>query len=110
MRISAALERGAVFDRRRYLRHAVQIGGGLSANIRPALRILVTDLSVGGCGIELDVELEIGGRVWLKLPGLESLPARVAWADDRRAGLAFDNPLHPAVVEHVIHGATGGDA
>lgn len=105
MRISAALERGAVFDRRRYMRHAVQIGGGLSANIRPALRILVTDLSVGGCGIELDVELETGGRVWLKLPGLESLPARVAWTADGRAGLEFDHPLHPAVVEHVIQGA-----
>ena len=108
MRISAALERGAVFDRRRYLRHAVQIGGGLAANIRPALQILVTDLSVGGCGIELDAELETGGRVWVKLPGLENLPARVAWTDDRRAGLEFDHPLHPAVVEHVIQGSAAG--
>ena len=101
MRISAAIERGVQFDRRRYMRQAVQVGGGLSANIRPSTPILVTDLSIGGCGIELDIELEPGSRVWVKLPGLENLPARVAWADGARAGLSFDNPLHPAVVAHI---------
>jgi hypothetical protein len=107
MRISAALERGVQYDRRRYLRHAVRIGGGLSENIRPSLPILVTDLAVGGCGIELDADLEPGSRVWVRLPGLESLPARVAWAGDGRAGLAFDNPLHPAVVDHIVGGTLG---
>jgi hypothetical protein len=102
MRISAALERSVQFDRRRYLRHIVQVGGGLSVNIRPSLPILVTDLSAGGCGIELDVELEQNARVWIKLPGLENLPARVAWTNGRYAGLTFDHPLHPAVVEHLV--------
>ncbi|HYJ29897.1 MAG TPA: PilZ domain-containing protein [Allosphingosinicella sp.] len=105
MRISAALDRAVQFDRRRYMRHTVQVGGGLSANIRPSLSVLVTDLSAGGCGIEHDIELEPGARVWLRLPGLENLPARVAWTADRKAGLSFDNPLHPAVVEHVVRGA-----
>jgi hypothetical protein len=104
MRLSASLERGMAYDRRRYSRHTVQIGGGLSANIRPSLPIQVTDLSVGGCGIEHGNHLEAGTRVWIKLPGLESLPARIAWAVDGRAGLAFDNPLHPAVVAHLTGG------
>jgi hypothetical protein len=105
MRISAALDRAVQFDRRRYLRHSVQVGGGLSANIRPSLPVMVTDLSAGGCGIEHDFDLEPGARVWLKLAGLENLPARVAWIADRKAGLSFDNPLHPAVVAHVLRGA-----
>lgn len=101
MRVAASLERGAAYDRRRYQRHVVQLGAGLSANIRPATRVTVTDLSTGGCGIELAIHVEPDARVWLKLPGLESLPARVAWTADGRAGLAFDHPLHPAVVDHV---------
>ena len=101
MRVQAALERGVAFDRRRYFRHSVQIGGGLSANIRPSIQVVVVDLSTGGCGLELDAELERDSRVWLKLPGLESWPARVAWTEDKRAGLAFDHPLHPAVVGHI---------
>ena len=107
MRVPAALERGVAFDRRRYLRHAVQVGGGLSANIRPSVPVLVVDLSTGGCGLELDVDLEPNGRVWLKLPGLESWPARVAWSRDGRAGLSFDHPLHPAVVAHIAARGTG---
>jgi hypothetical protein len=42
---------------------------------------------------------EVGARVWLKLPGLESWSARIAWTQDKRAGLSFDRPLHQAVVE-----------
>ena len=105
MRIAAALERGAVYDRRRYLRHQVQIGGGLAAHIKPSTPVAVTDLSTGGCGIEVSFELEQGARVWLRMPGLENLPARVAWAEGNRAGLAFDHPLHPAVVQHLVSGA-----
>ena len=105
MRISAALERGAVYDRRRYLRHQVHIGGGLAANIKPSSPVVVTDLSTGGCGIELGIELERGARVWLRMPGLENLPARVVWSEEGRAGLAFDHPLHAAVVRHLVDGA-----
>lgn len=110
MRLSASMERGIAYDRRRYLRHSVHIGGGLAANIRPSLPILVTDLSTGGCGIEHDFHVEEGVRVWVRLPGLENLPARVAWVDGRRAGLAFDNPLHAAVVEHIVGTAADGEA
>ena len=62
--------------------------------VRPALAGMV--LSVG------DLELESGARVWLRLPGLESVPARVAWSQYGRAGLTFDHPYHPAVVERIV--------
>ena len=98
MRISAALEQGAAYDRRRHIRYSVHTRAGFSDNARPAIHITVTDLSSGGCGIEVGQHLEAGSRVWLKLPGLENWPCRVAWAREGRAGLTFDNPLHPAVV------------
>ena len=102
MRINASLERSTAYARRRYVRHPVRIGAGLSENIRPSAAITVIDLSTGGCGIETDLHLEEGARVWLKLPGLESWPGRVAWCADGRAGLSFDAPLHPAVIERFV--------
>jgi len=100
MRVAALLERGAAEDRRRSFRYPVQVGAGLSgANDRPGSPVTVVDLSTDGCGIEVACHCEPGSRVWLKLPGLESWPARIVWAEGDRAGLSFDRPLHQAVVD-----------
>ena len=102
MRLRAELERGAAYDRRRYLRHPTSLGGGLAVNLKTSVDVTVTDLSVGGCGITSTVELEPGARVWIRLPGLENRPARVVWSDGDRAGLSFDMPFHPAVVDRFV--------
>ena len=99
MRLAASLERGSAYDRRQHVRLPVSIGAGLRSDNRPASSIIVVDLSTHGCGFEATCHLEIGLRVWLKLPGMESWPARIAWTEDGRGGLSFDRPLHPAVVE-----------
>jgi hypothetical protein len=106
VRISASLERGSEYDRRRYARAPVQIGAGLRSggDDRPSCAVSVVDLSTGGAGVEVDVHLESGSRVWLKLPGLQSWPARIVWCAAGRAGLAFDSPLHPAVVDRYARG------
>ena len=102
MRLIAALEQTMIYNRRRYMRQATNFGAGLSANLRPGVAVTVTDLSVGGCGITTELMLAPGARVWIRLPGLESVPARVAWAEDGRAGLSFDHPFHPAVVARFV--------
>jgi hypothetical protein len=99
LRLSASLERGSAYDRRQFVRRPVSIGAGLREDSRPASSVIVFDLSTHGCGIESTGHLEPGGRVWLKLPGLQSWPAHIAWADNGRGGLSFDNPLHESVVE-----------
>jgi hypothetical protein len=100
VRLSASLERASGSDRRQHFRQPVSIGAGLgaAAGDRPSSPIVVVDLSTHGCGIELPSHVEKGARVWLKLPGLESWPARVVWAETGRAGLLFDRPLHDSVV------------
>jgi hypothetical protein len=99
MRVAAMLERGSAEDRRRFLRHPVSVGAGLSGDSgRPGSPVTVVDLSTGGCGIEVSGHCEPGSRVWLKLPGLEAWPARIVWAEGGRAGLSFDRALHEAVV------------
>ena len=100
MRVAAMLERGAAQDRRRFTRHPVSVGAGLaSANDRPGAPVIVVDLSTHGCGIEVAGHCEPGARVWLKLPGLESWPSRIVWAECDLAGLSFYRPLHQAVVD-----------
>lgn len=103
MRVAATLERGAAHDRRRAVRHPTSFGAGLaSANDRPGAPVVVVDLSTDGCGIEVAGHCEVGSRVWIKLPGLESWPSRIAWAEGDRAGLSFDRPLHQAVVDRYV--------
>jgi PilZ domain len=100
MRVAAMLERKAAEDRRRFMRHSVSLGAGLSSDSgRPAAPVTVVDLSTHGCGIEVSGHCEPGSRVWLKLPGLEAWPSRIVWAEGNRAGLSFDRPLHEAVVD-----------
>ena len=99
MRLAASLERGSAYDRRQHVRLPVKIGAGLRADDRPASSIIVFDLSTHGCGFEATCHIETGMRVWLKLPGMESWPGRIAWTEHNRGGLSFDRPLHPAVVE-----------
>jgi hypothetical protein len=64
--------------------------------------ISVIDMSARGCGLESRQALVPDSTVWLRLPGLESWFATVAWAEGGRAGLDFDRPLHPAVFEKLI--------
>ncbi|HEX8225327.1 MAG TPA: PilZ domain-containing protein [Allosphingosinicella sp.] len=100
MRVAAMLERGAAEDRRRFMRHPVSVGAGLSgSNDRAGSPVTVVDLSTHGCGVEVSGHCEPGSRVWIKLPGLESWPSRIVWAEGNRAGLSFDRPLHQAVVD-----------
>lgn len=99
MRLAASIERGSAYDRRQYVRRPVHIGAGLGGNDRPSSSVVVVDLSTHGCGFEATCHLETGARVWLKLPGLESWPAKIAWVEENRGGLEFDRPLHDAVVE-----------
>lgn len=67
----------------------------------------VVDLSPSGVKIESHLLLESGTHIWLKLPGLEALQARVAWVRKQHAGCEFVRPLHPAVFDRVVGAAKG---
>ena len=99
MRIAARLERAAAKDQRRFARHPVSLSAGLTAGDRPSSAVTVVDLSTHGCGVEISSHVAAGDRVWMALPGLESWVGRVVWAQDGRAGIAFDRPLHQGVVD-----------
>ena len=72
-----------------------------AVTVRPAGRHqlpgMLTSLSPYGCTVR---QVSLGSseqNVWVRLPGLESQPARCVWRTCGEAGFAFDHPLHPAV-------------
>ena len=70
--------------------------------VRSKIELRVLDVAEGGCMVEAKGwSIRPEERVHVKLPGLGELPAKVVWTEEQRAGLAFYEPLHGAVLDHV---------
>jgi hypothetical protein len=92
-------------DGRRAPRTEVVLGAGLRQRGAHAVTVQIMDLSTHGFRAATHLELEVGSDVWLKMPGLESMHARVAWMRGHLMGCAFVRPLHPAVLDMVVRSA-----
>lgn len=64
---------------------------------RRARSVPVSDLSRFGCCVEFEDQPFEGERVWITLPGLTALEARVKWKQGHRAGVEFAHPVHESV-------------
>lgn len=62
-------------------------------------RVNILDFSPEGCRIESPVQVAIGDTIWISLPGLESIQARVCWMNGWTVGVQFDRPLYPSVFD-----------
>lgn len=83
---------------RKHQRFAVRQSACLKAEgCKPCPGLLV-EVSLDGCRFSLTNyrELEIGQQVSLRIDGFAPRNAQVRWADDKRVGLLFDQPLHNA--------------
>jgi hypothetical protein len=80
----------------------VEIGAGLRQRGASGVTVQILDLSTHGFRASTHLDLQPGSDVWLKLPGLEALHAKVAWANAHFVGCAFEKPLHPAVLNMVV--------
>ncbi len=86
------------FTRRAEVRIAAEIretGGGKT-------KIDVLDLSVTGFRMHSLSFINPESRVYLTMPGMAPLAAQVAWAKGDYYGCRFDNPLYPAVFDHIV--------
>ena len=79
-----------------------EIGAGLRQRGAGGVTVQVLDLSTHGFRASTHLHLPQGADVWLKLPGLEPLHARVAWMNGYMVGCEFARPLHPAVMQMVV--------
>lgn len=67
--------------------------GAKRANVK------VLDISPLGARIQGVFLVHQGDRLFIKLPGMESIEAKVAWVADFEFGCEFVNPLNPVILE-----------
>lgn len=60
-------------------------------------QVQILDFSPHGCRVELVERVKPGDRLWVSLPGIETLEATTCWVDNFIAGVEFAQPLHPSV-------------
>ncbi|KUR70730.1 hypothetical protein AQZ52_12845 [Novosphingobium fuchskuhlense] len=70
-------------------------------------KVTLSDLTCRSARIDSMEALKPGMLVWITLPGLEARPAKVDWTSGFTAGLHFEAPLHPAVLDAVLEGRIG---
>ena len=87
---------------RRAQRIDVQTHALLRRSSRNAFSVRVFDMTPSGCRCEFVDRPGVYERVWIKLEGLAPIEARVCWVEQSMAGLAYKNPLHPAVFEMLV--------
>ncbi|PZU12931.1 MAG: pilus assembly protein PilZ [Sphingobium sp.] len=62
----------------------------------------IADLSVSGFRLQSFMKLPQGTDLWIMLPGFEGRRARVTWSHAHESGCAFERPLHPAILDHIV--------
>jgi hypothetical protein len=91
-----------VFDRRRLIRHQVDIAADLSGSILPRRRkVIMKDINAFGCRIETAGRLNLRDFVMVSVPSFGPFGAFVVWQVEDQIGLEFRRPLDAAVVTHV---------
>jgi len=65
-------------------------------------RVNLLDFSPAGCRVELVERVLPGARLWISLPGIETIEAKACWVDDFVAGVEFVTPLHASVFDLLI--------
>ena len=84
-------------DIRRSERVPVAIDGTFRERGTRGEPVDILNLSLEGFQCRWHWSLRPGDAIWLKLAGLEALPARIIWSQDFMIGAEFATPLHPAV-------------
>lgn len=101
MALSLALPDTDWGNKRCSTRNAVRIPAELMIPAGPRFKVAVEDLSTTGFKIETANYLDAGRRLYLIMPGFQSMAARIAWHDRDYYGCEFAHPLHPSIFAHI---------
>lgn len=87
-------------------RSAPRVRLSIPATMRPSgspgFAVVVRDLSLSGVACEALTGMAAGTRVWLTLPGLAAIQAKIVWNDGTIVGCEFDTLLNLAVMENIL--------
>lgn len=98
-------------EHRRETRHVVQVAGRYRARHGNSRDIWIKDVSEYGCRFfDKFSSIETGWRILIRAGNIGPIPAEVKWREGSTAGVEFENPLHPGVLEHIIRIMDEGDS
>lgn len=100
--MTAQLARVLTTQVRRSRRVPVQATCRVRALWGEAVDVLVSDLSSLGCRLEMAGSHTIGAHLTVQMPQMKALNATIAWSGGRYVGVAFKQPLPPAVADHLV--------
>ena len=90
---AAEFEPAESLGRRRSPRAPVSLDAKIGRGGLDRALCKVTDLSLLGARLQTYSELRAGVMIWLALPKVGHVAAKVVWANDFEAGLQFQTPL-----------------
>lgn len=91
-------------EKRREPRHVVDVDARIRNGTGAPRTVTLTDLSRRGCQIRVPgTGFGVDSFVTVTLAGLGYLDARVKWRREDLHGICFEEPLHPAVLDHLRH-------
>ena len=89
-------------EKRREPRYRVELDARVRNGTGVPRTVNVTNLSKQGCRFKLsDRRLGTGAFLTITVERVGFLDAHVKWRDGDWHGIRFDNPLHPAVLDHI---------
>jgi hypothetical protein len=87
---------------RRAERRPLQAVASLRRSGYNKVAVNLLDLSTSGFRIETFGGITVGAPVWITLPGLAAIEAKVVWSRWDLVGCEFTNPLHPAILDTIV--------
>lgn len=91
-----------LFNSRLFRRDEVRIAGEVRERGGGKQKISVIDLSQSGFRMHCVFLIPNDRAIFLTMPGLEAMEARIAWHENDYYGCEFKRKLYPAVYEHII--------
>ena len=89
-------------ERRKNERFAARYNAEVRYRSGQKMQLPVLDIGLGGCMVDArSWGIRAEEEIFIRLPGLESRPAKVIWIEDQRAGIAFEELLYEPTLEHL---------
>lgn len=106
-KVQSSEDQEAAQAQRESVRIPVTIGARMKRFGRGGYEVPVSDVSGTGCKVEFADRPDVGETVSIKFEGLDSLEATVRWVAGRNCGLDFVYPIHPAILDMLLHRSSG---
>ncbi len=86
----------------------------MPARLRPSgctsYPVLVSDISLSGFRAQAFTKQPVGARLWLTIPGLSALEAKIIHNDGTAVGCAFERLISQVVLENLVARYRPGDS